>query len=743
MIRQPSIRPSYAVRVVEGQGVLLLSERDPVLLCGRPVERVVPLLDGHRTPEDIVLSLAGEVAAPEVYYVLFRLEQQGYLAEGDTCDVNEGDVFWDLMDVNTHEARQRPAEARISVVAVGAIEPEPMVEAFQALGITVAAESDRSVVLTDDYLNPGLDAFSRSAQETGRPYLLARPVGSVIWIGPVFGTEEGGCWFCLADRLWSNRLVEQYLVAQGEAYGAGPRAGLVSTQRLAVQLVATEVAKWLALDKRSPLVSELVTFDTKTLETQHHTFVRRPQCQRCGTPVGTATPIRLQRRGSAVVVGGGVREVEAEATLVRYGHHISPLTGAVRSLRQLSDPDQALVYSYAAAHYFGPLHDVTQGLSAAFRNQSGGKGRTDAQARASALCEALERYSGVFQGHEERHQTSLARLGQAGIHPNTCLGFSERQYAEREVWNAQYPQPVWTIPEPFDEECEIDWTPLWSLSAGCFKYLPTAYCYYGYEGPGTRFCRADSNGCAAGNSMEEALIQGFLELVERDGVALWWFNRLRRPALYLDSFDDPYVKSLQAHYDRLGRDLWVLDVTSDLGIPVFVALSRREAGTPENIILGFGAHFDPSVALLRALTELNQILPAVSAPDRGGTTYARVNDVAQAWWKTATLDGHPYLVPDPDRPAVERKNFAAPACDDLCDYVQAGIDLAAEKGLEVLVLDQTRPDIGLSVARVVVPGLRHFWRRLGPGRLYDVPVRLGWLPAPQREEEMNPLPMFL
>jgi len=44
---------------------------------------------------------------------------------------------------------------------------------------------------------------------------------------------------------------------------------------------------------------------------------------------------------------------------------------------------------------------------------------------------------------------------------------------------------------------------------------------------------------------------------------------------------------------------------------------------------------------------------------------------------------------------------------------------------------------------VIVPGLRHFWARFAPGRLYDVPVQLGWLPQPLAEEELNPIPMFL
>jgi ribosomal protein S12 methylthiotransferase accessory factor len=66
-----------------------------------------------------------------------------------------------------------------------------------------------------------------------------------------------------------------------------------------------------------------------------------------------------------------------------------------------------------------------------------------------------------------------------------------------------------------------------------------------------------------------------------------------------------------------------------------------------------------------------------------------------------------------------------------------------QQGMEMLVLDQTQPDVGLHVVKVFVPGLRHFWRRLGPGRLYDAPVKLGWLDKPLEEEEMNPFSMFL
>jgi ribosomal protein S12 methylthiotransferase accessory factor len=57
--------------------------------------------------------------------------------------------------------------------------------------------------------------------------------------------------------------------------------------------------------------------------------------------------------------------------------------------------------------------------------------------------------------------------------------------------------------------------------------------------------------------------------------------------------------------------------------------------------------------------------------------------------------------------------------------------------------DLTRPDIGFAVAKVFAPGLRHFWRRTAPGRLYDTPVSLGWLDNPIDESGLNPVSMFV
>jgi ribosomal protein S12 methylthiotransferase accessory factor len=321
--------------------------------------------------------------------------------------------------------------------------------------------------------------------------------------------------------------------------------------------------------------------------------------------------------------------------------------------------------------------------------------------------------------------------------------FSPTQYARRERWN-ETTAKYHVVPQPFNEDLEIDWSPIWSLTNQCFRYVPTAYCYYGHlDFLRLYFCSADSNGNAAGNSLEEAILQGLMEVIERDSVAIWWYNRIRRPGVDMDSFNVPYLRNLKQYYTAINRDLWAIDITADLGIPTIAAISHRTDNPVEDVLVGFGAHLDPMVALLRAVTEVNQFLPGLIGKKEDGTTdYIFPDQGAIEWWKAATIENQPYLVPDVSLPIKRREDYPRIDSEDLKQDVEWCVDHLRQHGLEVLVLDQTRPDVGLNVIKVIVPGLRHFWRRLGPGRLYDVPVKLGWLAKPQAEDELNPWSVF-
>ncbi len=276
------------------------------------------------------------------------------------------------------------------------------------------------------------------------------------------------------------------------------------------------------------------------------------------------------------------------------------------------------------------------------------------------------------------------------------------------------------------------------------RWLPTAFCYFDYpQERDPAVCWSCSNGNAAGNTREEAILQGFLELVERDGVALWWYNRVRLPAVDLDSFDEPYLGEVRTFLRKRKRDMWVLDATTDLGIPVFVSASRRTDGAAEQILFGFGAHLDARLALLRAVTEMNQMLGHVLHARDDEPVGAHITDRDTVeWLRNATVANQPYLVAR-DEPARTAASYTACRTDDIRDDVLACRALVERRGMEMLVLDQTRPEIGLPVVKVIVPGMRHFWPRFAPGRLYDVPVELGRLARPTAEEELNPIPMFL
>jgi ribosomal protein S12 methylthiotransferase accessory factor len=307
------------------------------------------------------------------------------------------------------------------------------------------------------------------------------------------------------------------------------------------------------------------------------------------------------------------------------------------------------------------------------------------------------------------------------------------------------------VPQPLDDDTAIWWSPLWSLTEGQFKYLPTEFLYYGVPRRGdARYCFADSNGCAAGNTLEEAMFQGLLELFERDSVSIWWYNRLQRPAIDLDSFREPLLDDVRQRHRDAGRELWALDLTADLDIPVIAVLSRRVdqpagagAARSDEIMFGFGAHVDARIALLRACTEVNQFAASSMRLDPRNRHPGDDPDHWR-WWREATFLNQPFVQPLPG-PMRTRADFAARMGshqDDIWADVQRCQQLLEARGLEVLMLDQTRADVGLPVVKMVVPGLRHYYARFAPGRLYDVPVELGWLTRPTAESDLNPIPMF-
>ena len=747
LIERPALTPHLDFHPVEEGRTLLVSESFNTLLHGPIYGDLLPLVDG-RPQNDIVAGLDGVHSAADVRAALAALASRGYAVSGDHSMDRGRAAYWSSLGASPRWAEQRLAAAAVAVDGDGG----NLSRGLGAMGVATDTECPTlSAVVCADYLDERCDAINRRHLASGAPWIPVRPKGLQALFGPVFRPAEGGpCWACLAYRLRSHREVHNFLRNfAGEEAAFRPNAAEPAVLETVYGLVAAEIAKWLVLEETAPLHDRAVSLDVGGLRSEHHPVMRRPQCFACGDedlyradrpPV----PVRLRPSPTRVGNSGGVRSVSPEETLAKYRNLISPVSGVVTWVARTTEEADSWLHVYWAGTNHGLKSRKLSSLRRSLRSKSAGKGSTRAQSEASALCEAIERYSGAFHGDEircNRRYADFAAAGDAAIHPNDVQLFSERQLENSDEINARG-HPYNIVPQRLDPDAEISWSPVWSLTQERHRYLPTSMLYSTpAEQRGSADFIADSNGCAAGNTLEEAILQGFFELVERDAFAIWWYNRLPMPGVDLESFGDDYLASAPDYYRRHERDMWVLDVTADLGIPAFVAVSRRIGGDTEDIIYGAGAHTDPRIAALRAVCELNQCLTWLPRPG-GGSGPAIDDPLALWWWKTATLADHPYLAPAAGAAPRGEADYPVPDTADARDEVERCRALVEAKGMEFLVLDQTRPDIGMPVARVIVPGLRHFWERFAPGRLYDVPVAMGWRDSPLAEEELNPVPVI-
>lgn len=752
MIKQPQLKRHLHLEFIGDERVLLIGEGRYFALSGRTYIRIIPLIDGKRTTDQIVDKLQDEFSQTEIYRTLLLLEKNGYIEESSTALPYEIAAFWNTCGQNGETVARVLAATTVSVTPFGNVPLDNFLALLASLNIHLAptAEAQFWVALVDDYLQEGLEDFNRQALQAGKSWLIAKPNGIFSWVGPVFQPGHTACWACLAQRIRANYEVEDFARSvSGRSTPYSALAALPATVNIGLGMAAIEIAKWIVQGENTTLKNKIITFDGISLKTREHTLVRRPQCAECGEPeyqgMRSPSPVKLRTVIKGFVADGGHRAVSPEEMWRKNEHHISPIAGIAKDITRVTEPNNTAVNVYVAGNNMAVRHDSFARLRRNIRGSCCGKGISDSQARASALGETIERYSGVYRGEEEiRRYSSAKALGDLAIDPRNCMLYSEAQYRDRDLWNARE-RRLDTIPLPFDENAEIDWTPLWSLTRQEFRYLPTSYCYYSYPSLLEQFfCLPDSNGCAAGNTVEEAILQGFMELVERDCVAIWWYNRLQRPAVDLDSFDDPFIQNLREHYRSQNRDIWVLDLTNDLNIPAFIAISRRcDRTTHEDIIFAPAAHFEARMGILRALTELNQMLPGVSTSKPDGTGYNYDDPEALQWWRTATLANQPYLAPAANIPPRKASDYSSLVTNDIRDDILHCQSIVEGLALEMLVLEQTRPDIGLPVVKVVVPGLRHFWARFAPGRLYEVPVQQKWLKLPTVEEELNPIPIFI
>lgn len=695
-------RPDRVVQC-EGDtgGVWLLGGPHPFRLSGRFALPVAQAIDGRRTMNEVAETAAAT----------------GILTVGQANAVL---VQW-LMAGHVVSATARPLPPRVTVIGDNDDDVLALRRVLESAGVEIRDDGDLTVVVVSDLLDVADQAHEGC-------WLPVRLRGEVVLVGPLLGPGHA-CAECLVARHQRRRAAD---IVSARLAGLDRPAISPYLHPAAPALAAgviTSVTESRRRGEKSPVDHCCRSIDPVSLASRQHALTPVPGCPTCDPEGTSAANLGRESSGTAGVShdGGGLRAVDPDTTWEAYEHLVSDVLGIVPEVRAVGDPSLRV-------HLAGgnPAWDDRQdldGLRNSLRQSSMGKGITVSSSRAGALAEALERQSMTWRGDEK---VRIARMGdlEGAIHPHDIQLYSATQLATAEV-AAPPAHRFHYVPQTFTVEQEHGWAPLRGIADSEQQvWIPAPIAYLGYGRGLHGGLRGCSNGVAAGNSVDEALLQGLLELVERDSVALWWYPRAHRPGVDLDAIDDPRVRAAVAPLRARGRAVWVLDITSDLGIPAMAALTSDADGG--RVLTGFGAHTDPVIAVVRALTEVAQSEAGLSEmkPDA-------MPEVEGEWLAMVSTATDPWLAPHGFAPLTLGRSL------DLDDSLDAVLAALSRAGLEAWWMDLTRRDIGLPVVRTVVPGLRHFWNRFAPGRLYDVPVDLGWVPDLYGEDDLNPRWVFV
>ncbi|NQT70372.1 MAG: YcaO-like family protein [Desulfobacteraceae bacterium] len=313
-----------------------------------------------------------------------------------------------------------------------------------------------------------------------------------------------------------------------------------------------------------------------------------------------------------------------------------------------------------------------------------GKGATPLQAEASAVMELAERFS-FF---------SFCK------NSDNFFVDTYRNLRNRAIPFEMIAQSVHDDSEDLDaskkvfENIPLKWTKAFNLTLNQEVLIPFNWFYTINE----------FNGPSAGNCIEEALLQGICEIVERHVSSVVNHNQLKVPAVNPDSATDPMVVEMIKKYRRAGIKLYLSDFSLDTGIPSVGVLAYDPANFPEKseIVWTAGTTPDPEKALSRALTEVAQL---------AGDFNTSSNYVASGLPKFSSIDQADFII-NPGK-QVDIGSLPQLADDNIKVEIQNCLSALANKNMEVIVVNTMHPLLEIPAFYTIIPGAHFRERALG------------------------------
>jgi ribosomal protein S12 methylthiotransferase accessory factor len=385
-------------------------------------------------------------------------------------------------------------------------------------------------------------------------------------------------------------------------------------------------------------------------------------------------------------------------------------------------------------------------------SKAGGGGETVEMAMAATFGEAVERYCMLFYDKSTMTFASYREVKEDAVSPDLLRLYSREQVERRNKAGGRQAF--------FDEDSKIYWVWGYSLTSKRPRLVPASLVYmnYDFDEDEAAIGRNASTGLAAGLTMEEAILTGLYEVVERDAYAVSWLHRKVGPRIVVD---DPELQSMlkdRYHSEHPSVDIQIFDITLDIPIPSVFAMMRRPAEFGPALCVSSVTRLNPKDVIRKSLREVGQGLPYI----RYLLPQLKDWEPAADHTDLTSFDLHCMLYNKKPEMVPEALGFYLDVKEEILlsqiedqstgrakGDVERCIELVERAGYEVIVTEITTPDVedlGFKVVRVMVPGLvplhgNHNFQYMGVTRLHELPDKLNWKQSGwDAEAGFNPYP---
>lgn len=313
-----------------------------------------------------------------------------------------------------------------------------------------------------------------------------------------------------------------------------------------------------------------------------------------------------------------------------------------------------------------------------------GKGATYEQAKASAVMEAMERYSAEMRDDDELVYGTYEQAKDNGL----------------TVDPADLILPIDRL--NYYRNAEIAWCEGWEMFRGEKIWVPACAVYHPYVPNGDlQLFRYNTNGLASGNTIEEAILHATFEVIERDAWSLAEDREIANADVAVEP--DSVPGRLLEAFHKQDVEIRLKDITTDVGVTTIGAASDDvRTKDPEMLTIGVGTHLDPEIAAVRAITEVAQSRAThkqgvkVNAKIQRATRdmgYEKIKNINRLWY--SELDRK-----------VELKDMKDESTDYVLDDIEVVLDKLMNAGFNMVIAsDLTRPEVNVPVVRINIPGM--------------------------------------